>query len=604
MNLVKRISWAASISVLLGAGVVGCVATWLAIASLDRHAQSSLEIISAGSASRIGEWIVANERLVRSMAQETVDSPDSLAEAGKDDTRLLRMLDVARNAGGFRQTFIGIAGDKRYLRLPAGKMPPGYDPTSRPWFKQAAAEDKLVIPTPYLDAVDHDLVMTFALPVKRGDQLFGVIGGLDSLDTVQKIVNETKPTAHSYASVIDSQGRLLIHPDVANALKAAADVLPWFKPGMASNEVTPIEDHGRPAWVRLVDIPQAGWRMAVVLDRGDVLADLSRLVGSIALAGAAIAAIVALALAGFLDRSFASLRRVGSAMADIAKGEGDLNAHIDVSGDDEVGRIGAAFNAFSAKLRNLVKDVQGASAQVEAAARDIASGNQDLASRTETQAGMIQECAHSMAQITDASNNSLANAAEADRIARVTAEMAAASGEKMTHFVATMDEIRDSSRKINEIIAVIDGIAFQTNILALNAAVEAARAGTQGRGFAVVAAEVRTLAQRSAEAASEIRTMIQHSSTRVDAGAVRLEDASRSISSVVDSVSALSQLMSGIFDASQSQRQGVESVKESFVRIDLMTQQNAALVEQAAAAAESLRNQSARLSSTVEQFRT
>jgi len=215
--------------------------------------------------------------------------------------------------------------------------------------------------------------------------------------------------------------------------------------------------------------------------RSGAQSDLAQLVGLIAVAGAVVAAIVALALTGYLKRSFASLRKVREAMADIAQGQGDLNAQIDVSGNDEVGRIGAAFNAFSEKLRMLVKDVQNASSQVEVAARDIASGNQDLASRTEKQAGMIQACAHSMFQITDASNNSLANASEANRIAQQTAELAAAGGAKMTNFVATMDEIRESSQKINEIIAVIDGIAFQTNILALNAAAEAARAGVQGR---------------------------------------------------------------------------------------------------------------------------
>ena len=605
MSLVKRISWAASLSVLVGVTVVGGVASWLSIGSLDRHAQAALDIVSTGSAARIGEWIAVNERLVSSMAPETADSPASLADAGgKDDARLMHVLEVARQAGGFRQTFIGIAGDRRYLRMPPGTMPAGYDPTGRPWFKQAVSEDKLVIPMPYFDAVDHDLVMTFALPVKHDGKVFGVMGGFNSLDTVQKIVDETKPTPHSYATVIDSQDRILIHPIAGNALKPATEVLPWFKAGLATHGVIPIDDRGRASWVRFVDIPGTTWRMAVVLDRADVQSDMVQLVGSIAVTGAAVAAIVALMLASYLKRSFASLRKVGEAIADIAQGQGDLNVHIDVSGNDEVGRIGAAFNAFSDKLRMLVKDVQGASSQVEAAARDIASGNQDLASRTEKQASMIQECAHSMFQITDASNNSLANAAEANRIAQQTAELAAAGGAKMTNFVATMDEIRESSQKINDIIAVIDGLAFQTNILALNAAVEAARAGVQGRGFAVVAAEVRTLAQRSAAAAHDIRTLIVHSTARVEVGTARLDDASRSISSVVTSIHSLSRLMSGIFDATQSQRHGVEDVKESFVRIDLMTQQNAALVEEAAAAAESLRDQSELLAQTVELFRT
>lgn len=189
MSLVKRVSWAASVSVLVAVAVVGGIATWLSIGSLDRRAQAALDIVSNGSAARIGEWIAANERLVASMAPETADSPASLADAeGKDDARLMHVLEVARQAGGFRQTFIGIAGDRRYLRMPPGKMPAGYDPTGRPWFKQAVSEDKLVIPTPYFDAMDHDLVMTFALPVKHDGKVFGVMGGFNSLDTEQKIV--------------------------------------------------------------------------------------------------------------------------------------------------------------------------------------------------------------------------------------------------------------------------------------------------------------------------------------------------------------------------------------------------------------------------------
>ena len=605
MNLVKRISLAGSACVLLAVVVVGIVATELSVASLDRHAQEALTVAGNGAAARIGDWVAANARVVESIADETVDSPESLKDfSGATDTRLLHALDTARKASGFRLAFVGIAGDHRYLRKPPGPMPTGYDPTVRPWYRQAAEASRLVIPAPYIDATEHDLILTFAMPVKRDGKLFGVLGGVNSLASVRRIVEQTQPTPHSYAVVIDSDGRIVVHPDASQSLHLAADVLPWFRPELASDSVIEITDRDRTGWARMVDIPNTHWRMALVLDRADVLADVPQLVGSVALAGLAVALAVALTLTVFTRRSLAPLSAVADAMADIAQGRGDLDAHIAIGGKDEVGRVAGSFNAFVQRLRELVSDVQSASAEVELAAREIASGNQDLSNRTERQAGMVQSCAQQLTRVSAAADDSVEHAGGATSIARNAAELASSVGDKTTSLQETMEEIRGSSKQISEIVAVIDGIAIQTNILSLNAAAEAARAGVEGRGFGAVAEEIRALAGRSAEAARDIRAVIQRSSSRVEMGAQRLNDTSAAIDTVVQSILKLSVLMDNILSSSQTQREDIAGVSDRFVQLDDIASQNAALVEQAAAAAQSLSAQAGRLMHVVALFRS
>jgi methyl-accepting chemotaxis protein len=237
------------------------------------------------------------------------------------------------------------------------------------------------------------------------------------------------------------------------------------------------------------------------------------------------------------------------------------------------------------------------------ASDEIASGNADLSSRTESQASSLEETASSMEELTTTVKQNADNARQANQLVVSASDFATKGGDVVGHVVDTMGSIKESSRKIVDIIGVIDGIAFQTNILALNAAVEAARAGEQGRGFAVVAAEVRNLAQRSANAAKEIKSLISDSVEKVDAGGKLVDEAGKTMEEIVTSVKHVADIMGEITAASQEQSSGIEEVNRAIAQMDEMTQQNAALVEEAAAAAESMQEQAAALAQAVAVFK-
>ena len=262
-----------------------------------------------------------------------------------------------------------------------------------------------------------------------------------------------------------------------------------------------------------------------------------------------------------------------------------------------------ALQSTLTRMQTVVASVQGSAVQVEAASREIASGNHDLSGRTEQAASSLQETAASMEEINSTIRQSADAARQASQMAQANAEVAARGGEVVGQVVATMQDIHHSSQKINDIIGVIDGIAFQTNILALNAAVEAARAGEQGRGFAVVAAEVRNLAQRSAEAAREIKGLIGTSVDKVEAGTRLVGEAGSTIGEVVANAQRVADIIAEITAATGEQSGGVGQVHTAINQLDQMTQQNAALVEQSSAAAQSLQDQAQRLTQAVQVFR-
>jgi methyl-accepting chemotaxis protein len=281
----------------------------------------------------------------------------------------------------------------------------------------------------------------------------------------------------------------------------------------------------------------------------------------------------------------------------------DFSCTVPETGTLETVRVGQALNQLLQKFRTIIIDTKQSSVSIADASREIASGNADLSSRTESQASSLQETANSMAEMANTVKQNAENARLANELVGLTAQVAVKGGRVVGQVVGTMASIKESSRKISDIIGVIDGIAFQTNILALNAAVEAARAGEQGRGFAVVASEVRSLAQRSADAAKEIKTLIVDSVGKVDAGDHLVDEAGKTMDEIVTSVKRVTDIMSEIAMASQQQRSDIEQVTQAIGLMDNATQQNAALVEQAAAAAESLQDQAAKLAQAVSVFK-
>jgi len=320
-------------------------------------------------------------------------------------------------------------------------------------------------------------------------------------------------------------------------------------------------------------------------------------------AAAALGVVVAtLIIALLVMRSLMAGIREAVGVAE-ALARGDLTQNIEVRSKDELGQLLGALGNTVSQLKGIIGGVRESTDAITMATKEIASGNADLSQRTEEQASSLEETASSMEEITSTVKQNAENAKQANQLALSASEVAVKGGRVVGEVVGTMSSINESSKKIVDIISVIDGIAFQTNILALNAAVEAARAGEQGRGFAVVASEVRNLAQRSATAAKEIKALIGDSVDKVGAGTKLVDEAGKTMQEIVTSVKRVTDIMSEITAASQEQSSGIEQVNQAITQMDQVTQQNAALVEQAAAAAESLEEQAQNLTQAVSVFR-
>src|SRR5450830_1471199 len=329
-----------------------------------------------------------------------------------------------------------------------------------------------------------------------------------------------------------------------------------------------------------------------ILDRADWIA------GGIGLFALLMVAFMGLSLIKKIVGSLQEAIRVTSSVA-----AGDLTQRIDVSGNDEISQLMSSIKTMANSLEVICTEIRQGTDAIATASSEIATGNMDLSSRTEQQAGALEETASSMEELTSTVKQNSDNARQANTLANAASTVAVEGGTVVLQVVETMAAINDSSRKIVDIISVIDGIAFQTNILALNAAVEAARAGEQGRGFAVVAAEVRNLAHRSATAAREIKTLIDNSVEKVGSGSKLVEQAGLAMKNIVTSIQKVNDVVAEISNASHEQSSGIDQINQAVIHMDETTQQNAALVEQAAAAASSLQDQASKLSQVVSVFK-
>ncbi|KZT12439.1 chemotaxis protein [Acidovorax sp. GW101-3H11] len=524
-----------------------------------------------------------------------------------EDPDPVKTLAILRDAGKFSTVYFGYA-DKKYVFSEQRNLPPDYDPTARPWYKQAAAAGASVITPPYISASDGKLVVTFATPVGAGSALKGVAAGDVSMESVVATVASVKPTPTSFGFMASADGKIIAHPDAALTLKPLSDLSKdlssdKLNAAVQSKTMVPVEINGRQRLLTVVPISGSNWMLVVALDESEAMAPIRTMLTSSVLSSIVVLAIAVALLAAVLTQRLRRLTLVRDAMHEVGAGDGDLSRRIDTHGEDELAQIAASFNSFAGKLSGVLAQIRDASSSVRVAAEEIATGNHDLSGRTELTASSLQETSASMQQLTETVRHNADSARQANQLVAQASNVAQHGGQVVGNVVTTMDQINAASRKINDIIGVIDGIAFQTNILALNAAVEAARAGEQGRGFAVVAGEVRSLAQRSAEAAREIKTLINTSVEQVENGSRLVHDAGTTMNDIVTSVQRVTDIMAEITASTNEQSTSINEVGQAVAQLDQMTQQNAALVEESAAAAQSLKDQSVRLSEVVGTFR-
>ncbi|BEU98208.1 methyl-accepting chemotaxis protein [Acidovorax sp. DW039] len=512
---------------------------------------------------------------------------------------------AAKQAGAFDDTYF-VYADKRNIF--AHPMPEGYDGTSRPWYKQAVQTGGPALTPAYVDASTGKLTISFVEPVGPQGQPTAVIGSDMHLDTVTRMVNGIRPIAQSFAFLLDGEGNILAHPKADLALKPANSITPQLDMALLrklaeDGQRSELAIDGTQQLVYAAKVEGSPWILAIAIDRAQATAAVRDLLQVATIITVLCIALAVALLSVAVSRQLRRLAEVRDALTDIASGEGDLTRRLDTQGSDELAQIAQAFNDFVNKIAVVLVRIREASESVKLATSEIASGNQDLSSRTEQQASSLEETAAAMEELTATVQQNAENARQANQLASEASQVASHGGTVVGQVVQTMGGIESSARKIVDIIGVIDSIAFQTNILALNAAVEAARAGEQGRGFAVVAAEVRTLAQRSATAAKEIKALIDDSVSQVNAGSQLVQNAGATMEKVVESVRRVTSIVSEISNASQEQSTGIAEIGTAVSHMDQGTQQNAALVEEATAAAQALQQQAAQLAEIVAGFK-
>ena len=486
----------------------------------------------------------------------------------------------------------------------------------QPWYKDglAAPKGQCAWAKAYQDAASPQPRTNCAMAIYRNGTVWGVATIDVTLGFFNQLAKKMGETIQGNVLIVEADGKVVGNGALVNAapkLENLADVqTPMAAPlkallsgaGTQPLETTYDSSEGEQT-LFLQAIPGSPWFLASSLPTSLLKAQSHNMLTRLGLVQIPLAVILLLVSLGFVRAMMKRLSVLNSNIEALSTGGADLTQRLPASNSPEFNAVAQSFNQFISYLQGLIQQVGDSALAITAASREIASGNANLSSRTEDQASSIVETAASMEQLTGTVRQNADNATHANQLAGDASQVAARGSEVVRQVVTTMGEIHHSSRKVVDIISVIDSIAFQTNILALNAAVEAARAGEQGRGFAVVASEVRNLAQRSANSAREIKKLIEESVANIDTGSALVEQAGQTMDELMQGVSSVTTLMSEIMSASREQSMGIEQVNVAITQLDGTTQQNAVLVEQVSAAAQAMEAQSSQLERVVQSFR-
>jgi methyl-accepting chemotaxis protein len=456
-----------------------------------------------------------------------------------------------------------------------------------------------------------------AMAIYKGDELYGVATIDVTLGFFNHLVADMEDRIHGQILIVEADGKIVSNSskissnivlknvsDIASSSPMAAEIqhlLPDVQGGSATQGTFDSPDGAQTLFLK--PIPGSPWLIATAVPSASLAVNSNRILAKLASIQVPMAILLLALVLGGIHVFMKRLAVLKGNIDDLSVGEADLTRRLPETGGKEFGEVAASFNRFIQRLQGVLTQVVAGASSLTEASHEISSGNKDLSARTESQAASLQETAASMEEITGTVKQNAGNANQANKLATDASKVASRGGMVIGEVVETMASISESSKKIVDIIGVIDSIAFQTNILALNASVEAARAGEQGRGFAVVASEVRNLAQRAAAAAKDIKLLISDSAAKVDSGSTLVANAGSTMGEIISTTAQVATIMDEIMNASEEQSRGIEEVGRAITQLDGTTQQNAALVEQLAASAMSMQDQTTKLRQVISEFK-
>ncbi|MEL7940872.1 methyl-accepting chemotaxis protein [Pseudomonas delhiensis] len=586
--------------------------------------ESYLQEMGEVTASNIQNWLSGRILLVEHSAQ-SIGRDSSPATLGA-------LLEQKALTSTFSFTYLGQA-DGTFTMRPDDKMPDGYDPRTRPWYKDALAAGGTTLTEPYVDAATGQLIITIATPAQAAGKTVGVVGGDLNLQAIVQIINSLDFSGMGYAFLVSGDGKVLVAPDKQQVMKSLSEIYPQNTPRIGSG-FSESELNGATrilAFAPVKGLPSVNWYIGLSIDKDKAYAMLSTFRTSAVIA-ALVAIVAILLLLGMLIRVLMQpLTAMGRAMQDIAQGEGDLTKRLAVHSHDEFGTLAEAFNRFVERIHESIREVAGTARQLHDVSQLVVNASNSSMANSDEQANRTNSVAAAINELGAAAQEIARNAADASHHASDASHQAGDGRQVVEQTISAMNQLSEkisyasthieslNSRTVNigQILEVIKGISEQTNLLALNAAIEAARAGEAGRGFAVVADEVRNLAHRAQEAAQQIQGMIEElqvgareavttmgESQRYSLESVEIANrAGQRLASVTGRISEIDAMNQSVATATEEQTAVVDSLNMDITEINTLNQEGVENLKATLRACADLENQAGRLRQLVDSFR-